>query len=117
MGSAAIVLILTADVLVEALEYAEHHHLLHFPRSNMSAAENHVHHAVQPTLYFRIIPVTICGGGRSVETFAFLDGGSELTLIEEGLVRQLGVEGLELPLCLKWTGNMTRTENGSQAVS
>lgn len=101
---------------VNACPY-RHHQLLHFPRSNVSAVENHVHREIHPSLYFRIIPVTICGGGRSIEIFAFLDDGSQLTLIEEGLVRQLGVEGMELPLCLKWTGNMTRTENGSRAVS
>ncbi|XP_062541148.1 uncharacterized protein LOC134209180 [Armigeres subalbatus] len=96
-----------------------HHPLLHFARANvprMTMVENHVHREVEPSLYFRIIPVTICGGGNSVATFAFLDDGSQLTLIEEGLVRQLGVEGMESPLCLKWTGNMARTENGSQTV-
>ncbi|XP_053698911.1 uncharacterized protein LOC128745869 [Sabethes cyaneus] len=84
-----------------------HHPLLHFPRSVVSAAENHTH---------RIIPVTVHGGGKSICTYAFLDDGSSITLIEDGLVKQLGVDGEEQPLCLKWTGNMSRVENKSRTV-
>ncbi|XP_062699013.1 uncharacterized protein LOC134284280 [Aedes albopictus] len=33
------------------------------------------------------------------------------------LVRQLGIEGSKKPLCLKWTGNVTRIESESKHVS
>ncbi|XP_055633605.1 uncharacterized protein LOC129773952 [Toxorhynchites rutilus septentrionalis] len=54
---------------------------------------------------------------KSVTAFAFLDDVFSATLAERSLVEELGVEGPNVPLCLKWTANMTRTEDESQIVS
>ncbi|XP_058828497.1 uncharacterized protein LOC131688312 [Topomyia yanbarensis] len=101
-----------------------HHPLLHSSRplcapttvSPVPSAENHTHSNPSQSLFFRIVPVTLQGQGEAIETFAFLDDGSSLTLIEEGLVQQLGIDGTAQPLCLKWTGNMSRTEHQSKLV-
>ncbi|XP_058827701.1 uncharacterized protein LOC131687632 [Topomyia yanbarensis] len=53
---------------------------------------------------------------RSIRTYAFLDDGSELTLMEQGLADELGVKGPTKSLCLKWTGGTRRTEIMSQKV-
>uniref|UniRef100_A0A182RSB1 PHD-type domain-containing protein n=1 Tax=Anopheles funestus TaxID=62324 RepID=A0A182RSB1_ANOFN len=53
----------------------------------------------------------------NVSTFAFLDEGSSVTLVDEDLAVQLGVEGVVEPLCMRWTGDTTRVEKGSRRVS
>ncbi|XP_053686572.1 uncharacterized protein LOC128736119 [Sabethes cyaneus] len=101
-----------------------HHPLLHSVRysaishpPHVSSGENHTHRQMGQSLFFRIIPVTLFGPHAVVNAFAFLDDGSSMTLIEEKLVEQLGVNGENRPLCLMWTGNVTRTESSSQQVS
>ncbi|XP_041785463.1 uncharacterized protein LOC121600684 [Anopheles merus] len=42
---------------------------------------------------FRIVPVTVYGPAATVTTFAFLDEGSSMTLVDDDLAEQLGVEG------------------------
>ncbi|XP_062533692.1 uncharacterized protein LOC134202689, partial [Armigeres subalbatus] len=66
---------------------------------------------------FRIIPVTLHGANSSINTFAFLDEGSDLTLVERDLVTMLGVKETPLPLCLRWTGNTSREEKESQNIT
>ncbi|XP_065088575.1 uncharacterized protein LOC135710053 [Ochlerotatus camptorhynchus] len=97
-----------------------HHPLLH-GRSPVQSiprvAENYTHSFFDSSVLFRIIPVTLHGSSGRVNTFAFLDEGSSLTLIEGGLVAQLGVRGRSQPLCLRWTGNTSRVEKNSQVVT
>lgn len=52
-----------------------------------------------------------------MQPFAFFDDGSSLTLIEERLVEQLGIDGITVPLCLLWTANVSRIEKESKQVS
>ncbi|XP_058448630.1 uncharacterized protein LOC131428600 [Malaya genurostris] len=75
------------------------------------------HHSIEKTTLFRIIPVTLYGNNCSVSVYAFLDEGSEKTLVDEDVVKQLGVVGETLPLCLQWTANVKRTEANSQRVA
>ncbi|XP_075167653.1 uncharacterized protein LOC142239764 [Haematobia irritans] len=63
--------------------------------------------------YFRILPIKIYFNGGSVNTFAFLDEGSSVTLMEHEFYNQLGLKGESEPLELKWTGNTTRSEDDS----
>lgn len=56
------------------------------------------------------------GKNRSIETFAFLDDGSELTLQLQELADYLQLEGEETPLCLLWTGGAKHQEDGSKCV-
>ncbi|XP_036347052.1 uncharacterized protein LOC118756395, partial [Rhagoletis pomonella] len=66
---------------------------------------------------FRILPVTIYGNGVQIDTYAFFDDGSSLTLMDEELQRALNVEGVPQPLCLKWTGDTHRNEDESVRVN
>ncbi|XP_055633808.1 uncharacterized protein LOC129774135 [Toxorhynchites rutilus septentrionalis] len=96
-----------------------HHPLLHsIPlKSNPKESEAVVsYHKTEKRALFRIIPVTLYGNNRSVSVFAFLDDGSSTTLIDEGVVKELGVTGEQLPLCLQWTANVKRSEAESQRV-
>ncbi|XP_062538388.1 uncharacterized protein LOC134206676 [Armigeres subalbatus] len=108
---------------IDGCQY-RHHPLLHSSkgpqRSSENAvqmAENHTHRQPSSETLFRIIPVTLHGTNASIDTFAFLDEGSDLTLVESDLVTSLGVKGTPLPLCLRWTGNTSRVEKSSQQIT
>ncbi|XP_055605117.1 uncharacterized protein LOC129753328 [Uranotaenia lowii] len=77
---------------------------------------NYAHHSPELTFLFRILPITVHGNGKSVETFAFVDEGSSLTMVEDSLVEELGIQGTPQVLCLQWTGDMMRTEQESKIV-
>ncbi|XP_055603746.1 uncharacterized protein LOC129751978 [Uranotaenia lowii] len=117
--------------------HVRHHPLLHFVRSQQAQPssrfptnqrskptvrgppvyENHVHRSVSQLCLFRIVPIVVHGSGnRKIQTFAFLDEGSSLTLVEEALVGELGLQGERQTLCLRWTGNVMRTERDSKVV-
>ncbi|XP_055604832.1 uncharacterized protein LOC129753060 [Uranotaenia lowii] len=101
-----------------------HHKLLHSTkRSDLSEAQSgtsgtvSTHRHSQDKTLFKILPVRLFGNGKSVAAFAFLDDGSDLTLIENEAAEELGLEGTESPLCLEWTNNVTRNENSSRRVN
>ncbi|XP_062706264.1 uncharacterized protein LOC134287709 [Aedes albopictus] len=101
-----------------------HNTLLHpghpdeFPRSGTSApAVVSVHRQLQNPILFRIIPVTLYGKGTQITTFAFLDEGSSLTLMDADIADQLNISGEVHPLCLTWTANIERREATSRQVS
>lgn len=66
---------------------------------------------------FRIVPVVLNGKTTRVETFAFLDEGSELTLMDTEIADALGISGEARPLCLKWTSGVTRDESDSKQLT
>ncbi|XP_055584730.1 uncharacterized protein LOC129737593 [Uranotaenia lowii] len=75
-------------------------------------------HSGQPmSVIFRIIPVTLFYGSKHIRTWAYLDEGSSMTLIEDDLVQELGATGTPQPLVLQWTANIVRTEAASKCVS
>ncbi|XP_053699101.1 uncharacterized protein LOC128746075 [Sabethes cyaneus] len=71
-------------------------------------------HQGQSAVLFRIIPVMLYGPEKVVRTYAFIDDGSELTLMEQSLADELGIKGPKKQLCLKWTGRTCKVENESQ---
>ncbi|XP_058811204.1 uncharacterized protein LOC131676095 [Topomyia yanbarensis] len=76
-----------------------------------------LHQGQSSEILFRFIPVILYGPSKSVLAYAFIDDGSELTLLEKSLADELGVNGPSASLCLKWTGETRRTETSSQRVS
>ncbi|XP_053699346.1 uncharacterized protein LOC128746321 [Sabethes cyaneus] len=80
---------------------------------NTSVRECNAHHKSTNQGLFRVVPVVIHGPKKSIKTYAFLDDGSSLTLVDASLVQELGLKGNPEPLCLKWTGNKRRLENDS----
>lgn len=96
-----------------------HHPLLHYPSNNLrptiSSSQNH--HSVGHKVIYRIIPVTVYGISDPVHTYALLDEGSEVTMIERSLADQLGLKGISDPLHLRWTGDVTRVESGSRVMN
>lgn len=66
---------------------------------------------------YRIAPITLHGNGKFFDTYAFLDEGSALTLLDDDVAKFLDLSGELSPLCLRWTGNVTRMEAESSVVS
>ncbi|XP_062537760.1 uncharacterized protein LOC134206081 [Armigeres subalbatus] len=94
-----------------------HNPLLHFvrPAEGLNCNVHAVH--PKPTVIFRMMPVTLYCGKHAVNTIAFLDEGSSYTLVEKGLVNQLGVRGVTQSLRKTWTAGVSRIEKDSQCVS
>lgn len=100
-----------------------HNTLLHKPEDSESANEEeqpalpvNIHNSIASTL-FKIVPVKLIGrSGKTVTTFALLDDGSALTLIEEKVAVELGLDGPISPLCLQWTNEQQRVESKSRKV-
>ncbi|XP_062710719.1 uncharacterized protein LOC115269391 [Aedes albopictus] len=100
-----------------------HHPLLHSEKSRSDtgavAATNsscNIHQTQTSDVLFRIAPVVLHGPAKTVRTYAFIDDGSELSLMEHSLAQELGLQGSQTALCLKWTGDTSRMENNSQKV-
>lgn len=82
-------------------DVARHHTLLHKKREEHRDSNSNVHintqlctdgsaKRVQGQVAHSIVPVLVKNGEREVQTCAFLDGGSDASLITEDLVRRLG---------------------------
>ncbi|XP_058820084.1 uncharacterized protein LOC131682540 [Topomyia yanbarensis] len=63
------------------------------------------------------MPVVLHGPKSSIATFALIDDGSSLTLIDQELAKELDVKGSASPLCLRWTGGKTRYERESETIN
>ncbi|XP_065095799.1 uncharacterized protein LOC135717600 [Ochlerotatus camptorhynchus] len=75
------------------------------------------HRGESRAVLFQYVPVTLYNDGIKVQTYAFLDSGSSLTLMEEGLAKELNLRGESHPLCLHWTADTCRYEDDAMRVS
>ncbi|XP_058456345.1 uncharacterized protein LOC131433769 [Malaya genurostris] len=69
------------------------------------------------TVMFRMIPVQVHCGRKSVIVLAFLDEGASVTLIESKLADRLGLSGVQEKLTIKWTAEVTRVEKASRRMN
>lgn len=117
----------------------KHHRLLHNdrngnsgPTSTYPAQSNQADH-VEPaysqqyncnthrwnekSVLFQYVPVILHHNGHTVRTFAFIDCGSHMTLLEESLAAELNLRGEKHPLCIRWTADQCRFEDTAERVS
>lgn len=73
-----------------------------------------IHRTTASSVLFRYLPVVLYGKTGTIRTYAFLDEGSELTLLDQELAETLVLDGAERPLCLRWTGGTERCEPNSR---
>lgn len=95
---------------IESCAY-KHHPLLH-----KYADVNHHHHQSNCSM-FKIIPITLHYNHKTFPTFALLDDGSSITLIESKFAKLMNLKGTSQPLCLKWTADTHRYEPESEQLS
>ncbi|XP_037943341.1 uncharacterized protein LOC119676179 [Teleopsis dalmanni] len=62
------------------------------------------------TCLFKILPVVVSGPRTTTTVYAMFDEGSSVTLLEEDVAEQLGVNGLAVPLTLQWYNQKETTE-------
>lgn len=87
------------------------------PSTSYEGTTNY-HKILKNNIYYQIVPVTLKNKDQEMKTYAFLDAGSSVTLIEEEVANELGLEGRTNPLKLTWTQNVTReTESRQVQVS
>uniref|UniRef100_A0A182X1M1 Uncharacterized protein n=1 Tax=Anopheles quadriannulatus TaxID=34691 RepID=A0A182X1M1_ANOQN len=89
-----------------------HHQLLHLP-----VTSNTNYHQAQQNIFYQIVPIVLRNGDKTQATFAFLDAGSSVTLIEEKIANELQLEGPTDPLTMTWTQNLSIREDESKRVS
>ncbi|KAL7726341.1 hypothetical protein ACLKA6_001558 [Drosophila palustris] len=110
-----------------------HHVLLHTASSNgnrggtTEQTSSHVSKKEESALMFhgktagralfRYIPITLYGKSKCVHTYALADDGAACTLMERSLADELELEGPASQLCLKWTGDVSKTEQDSKTLT
>lgn len=88
------------------------------PHTSGATEALYTHGFTTSEILFRIVPVRLYGKeGTFFETFAFLDEGSSITLLDQEIADILEIDGPQENLCLKWTGDTTRTETNSRRVA
>ncbi|XP_055622227.1 uncharacterized protein LOC129765816 [Toxorhynchites rutilus septentrionalis] len=109
---------------IDGCEY-RHHRLLYSVKSTCEIKQTKkstpmgtasLHCDENGSTLFRLIPVTLHGKNVQVSTYAFLDDGSELTLVDKDLAKKLNANGELQPLCMQWTSGVTRAEPDSQIL-
>ena len=102
-----------------------HHPLLHLGFQKRSAAavgsaatESNLCVAGQEksVTLFKVLPVKLRHEGAVVETYCFIDEGSSVSLMDEQLKVELGLEGHVDPLTIKWANARSQTDHGSRRV-
>ncbi|XP_038106484.1 uncharacterized protein LOC119766156 [Culex quinquefasciatus] len=88
-----------------------------WPTSTYRADERHGHDSPPAKSDDpRILPVTLYGARGQVDTFAFLDDGSSVTLVERSIANKLGIAGEDSSLCIHWTGGIKKNISNTQLV-
>lgn len=65
----------------------------------------------------KIVPIQIEGTKKTIETYALLDEASTVSLIDQDLAEELGLDGPLKPLRLQWTNDQTNVQEHSKTVS
>ena len=98
-----------------------HHQLLHYDQPPIETTRTEPTNATvtihrQPTPTTLLLPITLYGSLGQVNTFAFLDDGSSVTLVEKSIVDQLGIAGEDASLCIHWTSGIKKNISNTQLV-
>ncbi|XP_033218080.1 uncharacterized protein LOC117173549 [Belonocnema kinseyi] len=68
-------------------------------------------------VFMRVLPVVLKGPAGEIDTYAYLDCGSSVTVIDAELARNLGLRGKLAPLEAEWTNGVTLSEPTSRQVN
>jgi len=71
---------------------------------------------VQPRVMIRVLPVILSGPAGEVSTYALLDEGSTVTLLDESIAKQIRAKGPVNPVLLRWTKDTVCDHKDSRNV-
>ncbi|CAH8466083.1 unnamed protein product [Dicrocoelium dendriticum] len=93
-----------------------HHSLLHHDKAPNPSRNEYSSCNVTSTAPGRVslgvVPVRLDGPVRSIETYALLDSGSDVTLVQEDLLREAGVKVSRTSLTMQTVSGLTSLEAG-----
>uniref|UniRef100_A0A182NQ99 DUF5641 domain-containing protein n=1 Tax=Anopheles dirus TaxID=7168 RepID=A0A182NQ99_9DIPT len=87
------------------------------PTPASSVETCNTHSGTKERALLKYVPIVAYGPRGSVKTYAFVDDGSSATFMDRSLFDELGLVGTSDPLCLKWTGGITRNEENSKRLN
>lgn len=67
-------------------------------------------------ILFKVLPIKVHSDNQVIDTFAFIDEGSSVTLLAADIAEALGVRGKVERLTLSWTNGKTQTDRTSQRL-
>lgn len=103
-----------------------HHRMLHYNKKTEEASIEHkastenINSAWTTTKkqsYLKIMPVKVTGPAGKIDTFALLDDGSTVTLIDDHIADKVGLQGPVDPLRIEAINEMKTAETASRRVS
>lgn len=107
-----------------------HHQILHkyISRENAPNQEVNCHIATEEEtnlcvnykrhdILLRIVPVELRGPNGKINTYALLDEGSTITMIDSSIADSIGALGPQDPLTVRWTNSIINEERESQRIS
>ncbi|XP_058979028.1 uncharacterized protein LOC131802654 isoform X1 [Musca domestica] len=79
------------------------------PPSQTQRRNCHAAHYTENVL-FQILPVTLYGTHKQITTYAFIDDGANVSMLDEDVARELGVHGKPEILKIQWLNNQNINE-------
>jgi hypothetical protein len=92
-----------------------HHPLLH--NTQDPGIISHHSSTERSETLFKVLPVTLYNKGKRIDTWAFLDDGSSLSLVTKELADAIDISGPQSELCLSWTNGAVQKVKNSKVVS
>ncbi|XP_075157633.1 uncharacterized protein LOC142230900 [Haematobia irritans] len=62
-------------------------------------------------IIFQVVPVNLYGNKKKITTYAFVDDGSNTSIINEELIKELGIKGKKDSLNIQWLNQQTCKED------
>ncbi|XP_062710495.1 uncharacterized protein LOC134288735 [Aedes albopictus] len=108
-----------SEINVPATRYPTQSNQTTNTESSASATQYNcnTHRWNEKSVLFQYVPVILHSNGNTVHTYAFIDGGSHMTLLEEDLAAELNLRGEKHPLCIRWTADHCRFEDNAERIS
>ncbi|XP_054272891.1 uncharacterized protein LOC128993157 [Macrosteles quadrilineatus] len=114
----------------ERWKMLDHHRLLHNsnlerPPTKRNEGElksrdevigNHFENNLSNRVLLRVCPVTLYGPKSQVDTYALLDDGSTVSLLDSSIADELGIKGEIVPLTTCWSNNTRHFESQSKRI-
>lgn len=93
-----------------------HHPMLHISKVETSEVVSSTWTPKKSQAYLKILPVQVIGPRRKIDTYALLDDGSTVTLIDDELAQQAGLRGPREALHIEGIGETLVDTSASRRV-